>query len=545
MYLNNLNNCRFICNFVYSAGFLIFSILFFDLRPNQNKFNILESKEINNPTISGGLPGPTLLNFCIDQGGEPFAFSLNGNPIGESLPPDQYGLPEHIYQGYILSLENEKTGIFLSGSGYTEHQRTFFLNGVFYKILISRFPLPDGGKATALVSIRDITSLRDNTGDVNLDEILPGLVAGNMTDVFYIFDTHRKLIYLSPSFEKLSGYTAEEIMKSSFGDYITAETRQAPENYFNKLYRLKEENHIQEEDKELKIFEVQIITRSQALQWAEISVAPYIDRNNKIKGIYGMIRNISGQKQIQEEIQTSLQFEIERSNIKSKYISSVSHEFRTPLSIIYSNLQLLESHLPELDTETIADSFNLSKLAVKSLLRVLDKITIIDAAGKGKLEFKPLLVDFPILIRDLVKELNEMEIVPGRILVKTDPEIQKVFLDDYLFHHIFSNLLQNAMIYSDKKQFVEFSVSKGDHDFLNLEVKDYGIGIPREDMALIFEPFFRAGNSGYSKGSGLGLAVVNECLKLHQGTISIDSQIGTGTTVLVRLPVAQMKAGQI
>ena len=235
---------------------------------------------------------------------------------------------------------------------------------------------------------------------------------------------------------------------------------------------------------------------------------------------------------------SSLQYEIERGKVKSKYISSISHEFRTPLSIIYSNLQLLESHQHELDAETIADSFDLSKMAVKSLLRVLDKVTIIDASGKGKIEFKPSLLDLSELIQSVVNDLNEMEIVPGRIKVNIDPAIGQVYIDEYLFRHIISNVLHNALNYSDKKQFVEMNVAYNGTEFLVFEVTDKGIGIPKEDMGLLFEPFYRASNARYIKGSGLGLSVIHACLKLHHGTISMNSEVGRGTIVKVMLPIA-------
>ncbi|MBW6489637.1 MAG: PAS domain-containing sensor histidine kinase [Lentimicrobium sp.] len=502
----------------------------------------MKSKKLKSPEIGHRFSSTSVLNYFIDQSGMPFAFSLNGKALGDSLHAGHQGLPEHMYQGYVLSKNEDKNEHEPFKSVFIENRRTFLLNGVLFTFLISRFQLPDVGRAVAMVSIRDITASHEITGDEHIDEILPELIAGNMTDVFYVYNEQGKLVFVSRAIEKLLGYSVEEVMKSSIAEYIATETKSQLNDYLKKMLGLKNESLQNEEEKNPRLFEIQMVAANQEKRWVEISVAPYTNKNNLVKGVYGIIKNISEQKQIQEEIQTSLQFEIERSKLKSKYISSVSHEFRTPLSIIYSNLQLLESHFPELDAETIADSFSLSKLAVKSLLRVLDKITIIDAAGKGKLEFKPLLTDFPELLRDLVKELDDMEIVAGRILVKADPRIEKVYLDDYLFHHIFANLLQNALVYSDKKQFVEFSVSMTDSDFLNVEIRDSGIGIPQEDMDLIFEPFYRASNSRFSKGSGLGLAVVKECLKLHNGTILIESQTSRGTTVKVKLPIMQNDA---
>ncbi|KAF0201735.1 MAG: multi-sensor signal transduction histidine [Bacteroidetes bacterium] len=477
-----------------------------------------------------------VLTYCIDEDGKSFAFSFNGNPLGDELTPEITGLPAHLFQGYISTKDLPNSPGKSFSEGYEEQIRTVCQKDSVNTFVLSRFPLPPGGNARVLVSLRDITPIKALAGEKISSELLLGLVAGNMTDVFCVMNLENKLVFLSPSVEKLTGYTVQEMTDMNFFDVVDPEFMPVVQKYLDIFQDLKSQRFLKEEDKHSMTFELQIITKNKETRWAEISAFPYTDLNNRLKGAYGVIRDISEHKIKQEAIQSSLQYEIELSQVKSKYISSVSHEFRTPLSIIYSNLQLLESHLYELDAETLADSFELSKMAVKSLLRVLDKVTIIDATGKGKLEFKPALVNLPELIEKIVRDLNELEIVPGRIIAKVDPVLEEVFIDEYLFNHIFSNLLLNALNYSDKKQFVEFSVFQAESGFLRFEIKDNGIGIPLQDLGLIFEPFYRAANSRYVKGSGLGLAVVKECLKLHNGIISIDSTIGEGSTVKVNIP---------
>lgn len=482
----------------------------------------------------------SVLYFCLDKAGKPFEFIYNGIPLGKQIAPDCPGLPKPLVHGYDFFQSNLQQTFKSFTDGYHELKKTLCHDGKNYTFLFSRFSLPPGGEFEAMISIRDITAINDLEGANNINEVLLGVVVENMTDVFCVFDMNAMPTFVSPSIEKLTGYKAPELIGTPLAEFISPDSRQKLEDAFKQLLVLKKNCLLNDADREPLEIELQFITVTKELKWAEISLAPYTSRDNKMKGIYGIIRDISEYKQQHAEMESSLQYEIERGKVKSKYISSISHEFRTPLSIIYSNLQLLESHQHELDAETIADSYDLSKMAVKSLLRVLDKVTIIDASGKGKLEFKPSLLDLSELVESVVDDLNEMEIVPGRIKYSIDPAIGEAYIDEYLFRHIFSNVLHNALNYSDKKQLVEMSITLSGTEFLAFEIKDNGIGIPKEDMGLIFEPFYRASNARYIKGSGLGLSVINACLDLHHGTISLDSDVGRGTVVKVMLPVAYM-----
>lgn len=501
-----------------------------DLQPGVKSKNTIVPDEIHVEA--------SVLYFCLDHAGKPFKFIYNGIPLGDQITADCPGLPEPMYKGYVFFQNNFQQEFSATDSLHYELRKTLCFDEKVFTFLFSKFSLPGDSKAGELISIRDITAVNNLEGKSNINEILLGVVVENMADVFCVFDIKGILTFVSPSIEKLIGYKATELMNFPFTEFVVPEAKQAINDAFTQLYELREKQPISDEDKGPIVVEVQFITLSKELKWTEISLAPYTSLDNKIKGIYGIIRDISDYKQQHAEMQSTLQYEIERGKVKSKYISSISHEFRTPLSIIYSNLQLLESHQHELDAETIADSYDLSKMAVKSLLRVLDKVTIIDASGKGKLEFKPAITDLSELVQSVVNDLNEMEIVPGRIKVNMDPGIGQVYIDEYLFRHIFSNVLHNALNYSDKKQFVEMNVAFDGKGFIAFEVKDNGIGIPKEDMGLLFEPFYRATNTRYIKGSGLGLSVINECLKLHQGTISLNSEVGQGTIAKIVLPLS-------
>lgn len=222
--------------------------------------------------------------------------------------------------------------------------------------------------------------------------------------------------------------------------------------------------------------------------------------------------------------------------LNCKCISSVSHDFRTPLSIIYANLQLLEYHEFQLDRETIEDAFSLSRMAVKSLLRVLDKVTLIDSMNKSRLEYKPVKTDLKKLCEAITKELNEAEVIPGRINFIHDNSIGEVFLDEYLFTSLFTHLIFNALSYSKKNHQVQFESKQIEKNFVRVIVKDNGMGFTQEQINGL-NVFFSETAKNVVEGIGLGLAIVKECLLLQKGNLSINSEPGKGAEFVIDLPV--------
>ncbi|HOI86500.1 MAG TPA: PAS domain-containing sensor histidine kinase [Lentimicrobium sp.] len=409
--------------------------------------------------------------------------------------------------------------------------------GIKRSYLVDRFPLlkmPEGGM---LLSIRDVSAIFSVAGTDTSKDSGIGAGADPAADVFFVIDNKGDLTFLSPSVEMLTGYPVNELIGNpaiGISDPKAVETIASLKSAFSILIG---KTGLSAADLRPLHYKLAFTRKDGAQRWVEISASPFTNASGEFHGIHGMIRDITDRKVKQDQIKTTLEHERELSEGKSRYISTVSHEFRTPLSIIYSNLQLLEKYRFELDQETIHDAFELSRMAVKSLLRLLDKVTIIDASGKGKLDFKPSEVKLGVICRKIVDEVNELEFVPDRIVLSIEDEDSVVWIDENLFRHIFINLLQNALNYSEKKQKVTFTIKQDTSGFVTFVVADQGIGIPEQDRQFIFEPFYRAGNSRQFKGSGLGLAVVNECLSLHKGRIFLDSKPGQGSTFTVILPI--------
>lgn len=476
--------------------------------------------------------GYSVYSYIRKRGAGPGSFTYNNSRSENPLTGFVNPLPQLwlTAMDHLLGRADEEDEEVLMNGVLLEYLYELSVEGSDYKFLVSKIPLELDGSDYVFATFRDVTFYLDCVDEIGSRKVLFSLVAENMSDVFCVVDMDARPAFMSASIKNLTGYTAEEIVGFPLSSILTDDS-------FEKLVKVWQEFRQADQGIRNELFEIEFIRNDQEKRWAEVTAASFAGPDGHILGVHALIRDISERKAKHEELRTSLEREIELSNVKSKYISTISHEFRTPLSIIYSNLQLLENHRFELDAETINDAFELSRMAVKSLLRVLDKVTVIDAVNKGKLEFKPAVTDITQLCRHLVKELNEMEMVPDRIdlLLKQIPA--ELWIDESLFSHTFTNLLLNALKFSDKKSRVKFEVSMLTPELACFTISDQGIGIPEDEMNYIFEPFYRASNSKHARGSGLGLAVVGDCLKLHKGEISFVSKVGEGSIFTVILPV--------
>lgn len=249
-----------------------------------------------------------------------------------------------------------------------------------------------------------------------------------------------------------------------------------------------------------------------------------------------LVRFLDQFNSLLEDCNRQLSKERNLNKINSRCISSVSHDFRTPLSIIYANLQLLEYHEFQLDQATIEDAFSLSRMAVKSLLRVLDKVTVVDSINKGRLEYKPSVVNLKLICENLVKGLNEAEVVPDRLQYDHDDSILEIEIDEYLFTSLFTHLIFNALSYSKKNHKVFFKSQLISTDCIRFTVEDNGIGLTVEQLDSLNE-FFNSTDDFHSEIVGLGLAIVKECLQLQRGKVFINSELGKGTKFVIDLPI--------
>jgi signal transduction histidine kinase len=254
---------------------------------------------------------------------------------------------------------------------------------------------------------------------------------------------------------------------------------------------------------------------------------------NDIPHMLLMALDITRRKQAEEEMQKALGREKELSELKSNFVSMVSHEFRTPLGIIQSSAELLRDfhekmRPPERHEQLESISRNTGRMA-----GMMEEILVLSRLDAGKLDFQPGVLDLNSFCRRVVDEVLSAtgRRCPIELSLNSIPSEARA--DERLLGHILTNLLSNAVKYSEAGAKVQLLTERDGSDAVCV-IRDEGIGIPEEDQQQLFKAFHRGSNVGTRPGTGLGLLLVKRCADLHGGKVKVVSKFGEGTTVTVR-----------
>lgn len=252
--------------------------------------------------------------------------------------------------------------------------------------------------------------------------------------------------------------------------------------------------------------------------------------------VIAAITDRTEQVRTERTIRRALENERELNELRSRFTSIVSHEFRTPLGIIMSAIELLRNYFDRLDLERRKELFDDIHSATRRMGVLMEQVLVLGRADVGKLTFSPTLIDLPTVCEKLVDESQSATVMRCVVEIRFEDDLSGAMSDEPLLRHIFTNLLSNAAKYSPEGSTVEFTVRRDGHNAL-FEIRDHGIGIPEEDQPRIFEAFQRAANVGEVSGSGLGLLITKRCVEMHGGEIGFVSPPGEGTIFTVSLPV--------
>jgi PAS domain S-box-containing protein len=252
--------------------------------------------------------------------------------------------------------------------------------------------------------------------------------------------------------------------------------------------------------------------------------------------VVAFILDITERKIALSETQKALEQEKELNQLKSRFVSMVSHEFRNPLNIINGYAALIEKQGAGWSQEKQVQVSQKIKKAVNNLVSLLDDVLIISKGQVGKQAFNPTPINLKQYCQNLVAEMQLVANPAHQIcLLAPEPEIN-VDLDETLLQQILTNLLSNAIKYSPQGGDILFELTYND-EIITFKIADKGIGISKEDQQKLFESFYRAKNVNNIPGTGLGLAIVKQAVELHQGKINVTSDLGVGTTFIITIPV--------
>ncbi|MCU0565549.1 MAG: ATP-binding protein [Oculatellaceae cyanobacterium Prado106] len=254
--------------------------------------------------------------------------------------------------------------------------------------------------------------------------------------------------------------------------------------------------------------------------------------------VYLMLRRQKLGRERAEEGRRQMVQQKALTDLKLEFFSMVSHEFRTPLSLISGSAQLLNESLKPLVATRKLKNLQRIQTSAKLMSQMLNDVLMIARADAGKLEFNPKPLELQTFCLNLIEDMQVFSPSARSIQFSYQGQITHAQLDEKLLYSLLSNLLSNALKYSPLEAPVRFHLVSNPNQ-ITFQVRDQGIGIVPEDLPNLYQPFSRGHNTGTALGSGLGLTVVKRCVELHHGEILVESAIAQGTTFTVILPTQQ------
>ena len=244
-----------------------------------------------------------------------------------------------------------------------------------------------------------------------------------------------------------------------------------------------------------------------------------------------------------QEVKDALKKEIELNELKSRFVTMASHEFRTPLSAILSSASLISKYNDPKDEEKRLKHINRIKSSVANLTTILNDFLSLSKLEEGKVLNNPVEFDVVEFSQEITEEMNPVIKEGQQIIYNHYGDYSKIILDKNIIKNICINLLSNAIKYSAENKKIEFVTSLYP-DHIDILVKDQGIGIPEGDKQHLFSRFFRAHNAGNIQGTGLGLNIVKKYVDLLGGEICFISELNKGTSFTVTIPYLNMDKPQ-
>lgn len=240
-------------------------------------------------------------------------------------------------------------------------------------------------------------------------------------------------------------------------------------------------------------------------------------------------------KEREAELKKSLEKEKELGELKSRFVSMASHEFRTPLSTIFSSASLINKYKDENTQPQREKHIAKIKSSVTHLTNILNDFLSISKLEEGKINIRWIECNLYDLVNDITEEIKPIILTEKTFNIKINLTNEVLSTDPLIVKNILFNLISNAIKYTKSNGLIELTVDELEN-FVRISVHDNGIGIPENDQKHLFDRFFRAVNASNIEGTGLGLFIVKKYTELLQGKISFKSEEGQGTTFEVVLP---------
>jgi two-component system sensor kinase FixL len=384
-----------------------------------------------------------------------------------------------------------------------------------------------------------------------LNAIIESAIDGIIT-----IDNRGLIESLNPAALKLFGYEAVEVIGRNISVLMPEPDRSAHDGYLERYDRTGEQriigkgrevlglrrdgttfpfrlavSEVQYEDRKIYTGFIHDISKEkeaeEQLRQYAANLEELVDaRTNSLKELVAALR------EAKEEVSVSLEKEKELGQMKSRFVSMASHEFRTPLSSVQLSASLIQKYAEPFDSIPIQKHVNKIKNAVGNLTTILNDFLSLEKLEAGRVEVNLSTFDLVRLSEEVTEEMQMIAKQNQHIIYQHTGARSMVHLDQNLLKNCMINLISNAIKYSGENTFIEFNTEINEEG-CKVIVKDNGIGIPEADQVYLFEPFFRAHNTGNIPGTGLGLNIVRRYSSLMKGSLQFKSIINQETTFIL------------
>jgi len=362
---------------------------------------------------------------------------------------------------------------------------------------------------------------------INTAENLYRLLADNTIDLVCLHDLNMAFQYVSPSIEALAGYNPEDMIGKTPMDYAHPED---VERMTAHLFSSTAANLATP-------MEYRYITSNGDCIWLE-TIAKIVFENDIPVKVQTSTRDISLRKKAESVIEKTLKQERELNELRNNLVSTISHEFRTPMTTIRTSAELIEIYIENENSKNeqhLKKQINRITGEIDRIIELMNAVLIISKDHSGKTTFKPINFNLKELCINIIETSFNNNIKDQKVDFNFEGNQFVIFADKNLIEYSLFNLLHNAFKYSDNCKNIVMRLTSNTST-LQIEIIDFGIGIPEEDQPKLFNTFFRASNTSGIQGTGLGLYIVKTFLERNSGTIELESQLGKGTKVTIQLP---------
>jgi PAS domain S-box-containing protein len=377
----------------------------------------------------------------------------------------------------------------------------------------------------------DISEIKEKEKQLELSEEKFRFIAENTTDLITQHLNNGDYSYVSNSSTEIIGYTPEELINKSPWDFI----------HKNDLPKLQKHHNSSIKHLQTGIITYRYRKKDGSYIWLESTSKAIFEIENQFAKTQSSSRDISERIKAEEEIKTALLKERKFNELKSNFVAMASHQFRTPLTVIYSNAELIDIKTKTFEKEATNNLESITsriKNEVDRMTQLMNNILIFGKYESTNIKKNIKSIDFEKFIETLISTYFNNSHDGRKIELEIEGKKQVLFTDETLMVHILTNLISNAFKYSENRRNPGLNIEYLEKEIL-IEVIDYGIGIPENEIQHIFTSFFRASNTSTIMGSGLGMSIVKQFTDFLNGRIELKTKENFGTKIKLIFPYEQ------